>query len=181
MKPAAKEVNVVQLYRHSHHCIAAMFAAGLTQHEVERRTGFSYRRLTILLADPTFQQLIAHYAKQVLREFADEHAIFHELRLKNAIAAELQIADHFEEAQDGDTLLKVRELLAISGNFTKTLPKELNVTVSFGDKLDAARERMARAKDITVIEGKALPAPQPASLPAVVSSPRTSPARVKRI
>ena len=177
------EVNVVKLFRHSHHCIAAMFAAGLTCREVENRTGFSQHRLTVLLGDPTFNQLIEHYSVQALESLRDEAMEYYTVRANNALHAEYMIADHLDKAEAEDSPLKIRELLQISGNFSKSLPKEVNLNVSFGDKLDAARTRMSRAKDITVIEGKATPAisHQPPNVPLAEPSPRTASTGIRRI
>jgi len=45
-----------------------MFAAGMTIQQIEQRTGFTSRRLNILLSDPTFCGLIEHYREPGLKE-----------------------------------------------------------------------------------------------------------------
>lgn len=48
--------------RHSHHQLAQMLSQGTKQEECSRITGYSPTYISILKTDPTFQELIAHYA-----------------------------------------------------------------------------------------------------------------------
>lgn len=47
--------------RESHHQLARLLARGLRPVEVSAITGYSQSRISILKADPAFQELIAHY------------------------------------------------------------------------------------------------------------------------
>src|SRR5215472_12130943 len=63
---SAKLDPIIERFRFSHHNVAMMFAMGMTIQEISRKTGFTQRRLLILLDDPTFNELIDHYRNQHL-------------------------------------------------------------------------------------------------------------------
>lgn len=64
--------------RHSHHALARLIAEGKENVEAAAITGYTPGRVSILKADPAFQELVAYYKNQVEELFID----FHE-RLRN--------------------------------------------------------------------------------------------------
>lgn len=142
---------VFQRYRVSHHAVAMMFAAGLEPHEIERRTAFTRRRLTILYADPTFQELITYYAEREKEKFVPIIEEVQQLRAHNALAAQRQLKDRLELADEEETSrLPVRELIAISADHAKTVKHEHSgsVDLNIAARLDRAIERSGKQKQI---------------------------------
>jgi hypothetical protein len=61
----------VQSLRASHHQLAQLVALGMSDGDAALATGYSLSRVSILKADPTFQQLLEHYSTQRELRFAD--------------------------------------------------------------------------------------------------------------
>jgi hypothetical protein len=157
-------------FRESHHAIARMFAAGLTISKVAHETGYSRRRLHILLSDPTFQNLIGELAQSV-DEKLDEGMDYFAERYTGAMRRAVdQIADSLEEADDAGERLPMRELLAIVkdaadrfGYSAKTV--RVNVDASFAVRLENAINRTEK-----VIEAR--PVDQSSPVPSQLAEPR---------
>ena len=176
---------VFQRYRVSHHAVAMMFAAGLEPMEIERRTGFTRRRLTILYADPTFQELITYYANREKEKFVPIIDEVHTLRAHNALAAQRQLRDRLELADEEETSrLPVRELIAISADANKTINHKHSgsVDLNIAERLDRAIERSGKTKviehkpEMKVLEAQVVPKAMQ-SPPASVSIARPAPRR----
>lgn len=63
----------LQKIRDSHHALARAIAQGMSQTEAARNTGFSVSRVSILLQDPTFSDLVAFYRERVNEAYMDLH------------------------------------------------------------------------------------------------------------
>ncbi len=164
---------VFQRYRVSHHAVAMMFAAGLEPFEIERRTGFTRRRLAILYADPTFQELITYYAKREQEKFVPLIEEVEHLKAHNTLVANRQIRDRLEADDEADVpRIAIRELIAIGGS-TKTVDHKHSgsVDLNIAARLDRAIERSGR-------QPKAIEhAPQMEVLEAQVVSQTNKPSR----
>jgi hypothetical protein len=142
---------VFQRYRVSHHAVAMMFAAGLEPFEIERRTGFTRRRLTILYADPTFQELITYYAKRAQEKFVPIIEEVEHYKAHNTLAAVRQLKDRLELADEEESSrLPVRELIAIAADGQKTIQHKHSgsVDLNIAARLDRAIERSGKQKTI---------------------------------
>src|SRR6516162_6898389 len=100
-------------FRESHHAVARWFASGATISKVAHDTGYTRRRLHILLQDPSFQELIAEYAKTLGEKIEEAQDQFADMAVSNLIRAEAQVQEHLDAAEENDELLPMRELLAI--------------------------------------------------------------------
>lgn len=171
-------------YRVSHHAVAMMLAAGLEPFEIERRTGFTRRRLTILQADPTFQELITYYAKREQEKFVPLIEEVEHLKAHNTLVANRQIRDRLEADDEAEVpRIAIRELIAIGGS-TKTVDHKHSgsVDLNIAARLDRAIERSGRQPkqieqqpEMKVLEAQVVSreeAPQPR---AVVSRPAPRP------
>lgn len=162
-KTNTKSVDVIQLYRLSHHCIAQYFAMGLEKWEIQRRTGFTVRRLTLLEGDPTFQQLIAYYANMAEAERQAMVDEYHEVQEANALVAARMLSEKLDDALESGVLPSFTQLLAITSQRDKRNQSKTpgSVTVNIGLALDAAKERAGKSKDLTIdhIPALAIPAP----------------------
>lgn len=157
-------------FKEMHHAVARMFAAGLTISKVSRDTGYTRRRLHILLQDPSFQDLIAEYAKSLgdkIDEVQDQYA---EMAVSNMLRAEAQIQEKLDAAEEEGELLPMRELLAIAKDradrFGYSAKRIVQHDVSFANRLDRAIEASSKAK---VIEHQPLEvvAPVPPDTPSM--------------
>jgi len=183
-------------FRESHHAVARWFASGATISKVAHDTGYTRRRLHILLQDPSFQELIAEYAKTLGEKIEEAQDQFADMAVSNLIRAEAQVQEHLDAAEENDELLPMRELLAIvkdrADRFGYSAKRVIQHDHSFATKLDRAIEASNKAK---VIEhqpstpafnspvpsrntvGARLIESQLAAAPPEVSAPIASPAR----
>ena len=171
MQLEASELSIVERFRESHHAVARMFASGMTPSMIRQRTGYSQRRLTLLWGDPSFQELIAHYAQRVQEVWEEKLDTFLDLGMSNMIRAESQIAEHLDKSEDTGELLPVSTLDRISqgradrfGYSKHTIHHHEH---DFATALDKAIARSGKGEAMKVIEGRAEPTPPgAASLPA---------------
>ena len=158
--PLDLNLPLVERYRQSHHAIASMIAAGMTDAMIRRKTGISLRRLTLLQASPSFQELIALKAKRVEELFDQNLDAYLDLGMSNMIRAESQIADHLDASEDNDELLPVSVLDRISqgraDRFGYSKHAVLHHDHSFAEQLERAVLRSG--KTIEAITTPALPA-----------------------
>lgn len=147
-----RQAQTVQYLRDSHHMVARLVAAGVRPNsEIARRTGFAASRISNLIIDPAFQELVASYRGDVDAAFIRSQDDFFETATSNMLKAERQIAEKLDKADEEGELLPVRDLLAISrdaadrfGYGKKTT--NLNVNVDFASKLEQA---IARTKAVS--------------------------------
>ena len=105
-EPMGSKAAPIQRIRSTHHRLAQLIADGLRQVEVSLITGYSQSRISQLLVDPAFQELVAHYRNQKEAVFIDAQA-----RLADTGITALEIIrDRMEENPDS---LQVRELLEV--------------------------------------------------------------------
>ena len=184
----SNELSVIERFRESHHAVARMFASGMTPSMIRQRTGYSFRRLTLLSADPTFQQLIAHYARQVDEAWNANLDTYLDLGMGNMIRAESQIAEHLDRSEDTGELLPLGALDRISqgraDRFGYSKHNVIEHKHDFATMLDRAIARSGKAEAVKLIEGQAIEVSTPPPLPApqeLVATPtrtlRSQPAR----
>src|SRR5215472_15928102 len=110
------QVEIVERFRHAHHTVAMYFAMGMTIQEISRKTGFTPRRLTILLDDPTFCELIEHYRKPHVERMHVAIGDAAELMADNHIIALRQIHTRLEEAdEEGGEQIPLNLLIKLHG------------------------------------------------------------------
>ena len=164
-------------FRETHHAIARMFAGGWTISKVSRETGYSRRRLNIMLSDPAFQDLIAEKAKSLEEKIEEGADLFHEDYNKLMRRALGYVAEKWDEHEDNGETPPFRELFAIlkdgAARFGYSAKHvRVNVNADFAVRLDHAIDRSAK-----VIEHKPLETLPVAAPPAMVSAPKETPAR----
>lgn len=157
----------LQTLRDTHHRVARAVAAGLRNDEVCVLTGFSLSRVSVLKADPTFMELVAHYRGVITAEYAQCDPVIDYLK-GNALKAAAMLSDKLDAAAEKDEFLPTRDLLGIAElGFDRTgygkVNKNVNINVDFAAQLEAARKRTAAARP-QLIEATAAPlAPRSAS------------------
>jgi hypothetical protein len=153
-----RTASAVAKLRDPHHALARFIAAGLKINEAAGRAGFSAARAYVLHADPTFQDLVAKYRKEVDAAYVVSQDDFYSTATANMLKAERQLAERLDKADEEGELLPVRDLIAISrdaadrfGYGKKSM--NVNVNVDFAAKLEAARKRSGRQDGPKVIDG----------------------------
>lgn len=139
-------------FRETHHAVARMFASGATISKVSRDTGYTRRRLHILLQDPSFQDLIAEYAKSLGDKIEEVQDQFAEMAVSNLLRAEAQLQEKLDQSDEEGELLPTRDLLAIvkdrADRFGYSAKRVIQHDVSFANRLDRAIEASNKAKVI---------------------------------
>lgn len=151
---------VVQRLRDPHHALARLVASGVRLPEAASRCGFSLSRARVLHADPTFQDLVSSYRKDVDAAWRQAQDDYQSLAVANMVKAERQIAEKLEAADETGEFLPTRDLLAISRDAADRFGygkknTNVNVNIDFAAKLEAARARSNTVKSSApqVIEG----------------------------
>lgn len=110
----SREIVTLDRFRDPHHRLARLIASGLRNGELVRQSGYSYNRIGSLMPDPAFQNLIQHYRDMVDEAFVGGVDAYHELATANMLKAERMLAEKLDEADENNTLLPTRDLIAIS-------------------------------------------------------------------
>lgn len=159
MKPPVLKPNASFVrFRESHHAIARMFATGMTISKVSRETGYTRRRLNILLSDPTFQELIATYAKSLEDKIEEGMDQFAEVHFGNMMFSARRLQERLAESEENGEHLPVRDYLAIIKDGADRFgygakSTRLNVNVDVAMAMDKAIERSSK-----VLEARPVPA-----------------------
>lgn len=154
-----RQVSAAQKLRDPHHRLARLIASGIRLGEAADRAGYSYSRAAVLHADPTFQDLVANYRKQVDAAFVQSQDEYYDLATSNMRKAERMIAEKLEAADAEGETLPTRDLIAISRDAADRFgygkkQTNLNVNVDFAAKLEKAIQRSSVARGTPpVIEG----------------------------
>lgn len=147
--------------RDPHHRLARLIASGLKVNEAAIEAGFSLARAYVLHADPSFQNLVESYRKDIREAFVSgQEDYYNEVTALNRKALR-HIHEHFDKAEEEGDLVPLRMAHSV---FTDTsdrvgIPKKstsINVNLDFAAKLEErlkrARERSAEVQS-PVIEG----------------------------
>lgn len=155
---AALEIEQgVQVYepiaklRERHHTCARLMAQGASGAQITAVTGYSPPTLSRLRKDPTFIELLAHYAEQVDDAVADTHARLSGLSLQ--AISELQ--DRLDDEPEDISTPQLLDILKVSADRSGHGPEHkstqnLNVNIGLAERLAAATQRAQnRIIDIT--------------------------------
>lgn len=132
-----------------HHALARLIAEGRRPSEAAMIMGYDVSRVSILQDDPAFAELVKFYA-------ADQAQVYRGLHEKLAgISSDAMdlIQDRLETVGDKVPLKELRELAQMGADRTGAGPTstQVNVNVGIGDRLEAARRRVAeRTLELTV-------------------------------
>ncbi len=147
-------------YRERHHSVARLVAIGATQDLIRRQTGISFRRITILMADPSFKELVAGYRERVDEAWNRNVDTYLDLGMGNMIQTEAMIQDQLEEADEVGEKLPLLTLNRLSQDradrFGYPKTSQVEHKHDFAALLDRAIERSGKAKEVKVIESTAV-------------------------
>ena len=139
---------VIGKLRERHHALARLIAEGRKPGEAALMTRYDPSRVSILLGDPAFQDLVAHYRAMVNDEYVGFHA---QLAALGVDAASL-LAERMEETPDDISTGQLMQLVTLSADRTGFGPSqktEVNVRVGLAERLAKANQRIAMSRDVT--------------------------------
>lgn len=150
--------GLVEKFRESHHMVAKLFAAGLSNLEVAAKTGYSTQYIAMLHNDPAFQELLAKYRDLDTQLFLEGRDEFYSLATKNMIQAERQLSDKMDELDTEGEFLPTRELISVVADRADRFgygkrETKFNVNVDFADALQRAIKRSGKTIEGQVSEG----------------------------
>lgn len=138
--------------RERHHAVARSIAEGKKPGEAALLHRYTPSRMSILQADPAFQELVAHYRSLVNDEFVDFQKKLAELAIDAAHILQTRMEDAPDEISD-PTLLQIIQVGADRTGHGPSQKTEVNIKVGLADRLASAQHRAAMARDVTPREG----------------------------
>lgn len=148
-RPTGQAVRIKE-FRDRHHSVARLLASGHAPWEVAAITGYDKSRVSILQADPAFQELLAHYRDCDHARTADLGAMVKDV----AATAVSRLADRLESdelIEFADLSKAAKDLLDRAGHGPKST-KDVNINVGLADRIEQARQRALAAKAPPMIE-----------------------------
>lgn len=133
----------VQRITDRHHALARCLASGMSATEAALCTGYTSSRISVLRGAPAFEELISFYRADRGGEVLDLQQKF--TALAKDATTEIQERLELEPAAFGvEALIDIVKLTADrSGNGPQSKTTNVNVNVNLGDRMKAARERVA--------------------------------------
>lgn len=138
--------------RDSHHALARVLATGNSEAEASAVTGYTASRISILKADPQFKELLEFYRMQADGAVADLRA-----RMANmGLDAIQELQERMNDSPEDFSLAMLKDIVREMADRTGHAPQRgpTNVTqinVGLSDKMAAARERVAAARNPVTI------------------------------
>lgn len=131
----------IKKIKDSHHSLARCLAQGAKPAEASLMTGFSLSRISILQADPSFQELLAHYRAGHGQALADLQERMSTISF-DAIE-ELRDRLHDDPGQiDVDQLIDLIKATADrTGHGPSSKQTQVKINVDLASRLEAARRR----------------------------------------
>ena len=175
----SKELSITELFRESHHAVARMLAIGMSLSMIRQRTGRSARSISLLLADPSFQELIAIYSERVDEKWEEVTDRYLDLGISNMIRAESLIADKLEADDEVPITVLDKISQGRADRFGYSKNSTLRVEHDFASALDKAISRSDKARVIEHQppqgEGQAEQPPRALERPKVQAAQVTQP------
>lgn len=134
-----------------HHQLARSLAEGMSSGDAAIECGYTGARVSILLADPTFVELVTHYKRVVDSAYMDLQK-----RLASiAVDAAAVLEDRLETDPERFENVELMKIVALGADRTGHGPSSTqnhNHTVGFAARLDAARARIAQRDSVIEAE-----------------------------
>lgn len=125
-----------------HHALAKLLASGVKPGTAAVMVGMSGSRVSILQADPGFQELLVFYRENVDAQYEELHS---KLAGMSADALET-LRERLETAPEDISVGQLMELVKLGADRTGHGPQssstQVNVNINVADRLKAARERV---------------------------------------
>lgn len=145
----------IKKIKDTHHALARVLATGVKEAEASLITGYSPSRISILKADPQFQDLLEFYrggAIEAQAEFKDRMTMV-------GMSALSELSDRLEEEPDKISTALLKDIVKDMADRTGHAPGKssaggVNVNINLRDTMAQARERVnaLRASQAKVID-----------------------------
>lgn len=140
--------QAIQRLRERHHGLARALASGMGNQEAAAITGYDPARISVLLGDPAFKELLEFYRADVNAKYVEVH----EALAGMTADAIVILRERLEEDPDDLTNKELIELMKAgadrTGNGPSSTSTNVNVHVDMADRLERARARIQEAKVI---------------------------------
>lgn len=135
-----------------HHALARCLASGMEDSAAAVTCGYVLSRVSILKADPAFQELLAFYRADVNSKYLDMHGVLAGLSLDAAMELRERLEVDMDAEEKKISVTQLMELTKLGADRTGFGPQssQVNVNVDLAGRLEAARKRVAAR---TLIEG----------------------------
>jgi hypothetical protein len=134
--------------RDTHHLAARLVASGLNNKEVAYHAGYSVMRVSQLLADPTFVELVETYRQLDNKTWLESRDHFYDRVAAVRNKALRQIEDQLDAADDENPipLARLKDITEMGADRTGYPRKTMNtnVNIDFAAQLEAAIARSAK-------------------------------------
>jgi hypothetical protein len=150
----------IKRIRDRHHSLARCLATGMKNSEASLVTGYDPSRISILLRDPTFSALVEDYRRMengAAADFAERAGVL-------TLTAVNQLQDALEDEESPLPVSTVLEIAKFGADRTGHAPVskniQVNVNTQLGDRLRAARQRLARLPvpaDASIVDAEFAP------------------------
>lgn len=137
-----------------HHTVARLLAGGMAEGEVAAVTGYTLSRISILKADPTFNELLKVYRANKDMEFKSTFA-----KLAGVAQDALDLISERMEDEAERAKITVPQALEIAklgtdrtGHGPASTNTTVNVHVGLAERMEAARRKAMAASEPRVIE-----------------------------
>jgi hypothetical protein len=141
----------IKEFRERHHALARLIAEGRKPGEAALMCRYTQSRMSVLLADPAFRELVEHYRVMVNEKFVD----FQEKLAELALDAAMILQSRMEDTPDDLSDALVLQIIQVGADRTGHGPSqkiEHNHKVGLADRLMAAGARIEKARNITPME-----------------------------
>lgn len=148
----SKPQSLVKRLSHRHHTLAKLIASGLGHTEAGMIANYSPSRVSILLGDPSFKELVDFYRGEVDAAFLTVHEKL--AGLGDDALEELRA--RLEEEPESFSNKQLLEIISRMADRTGHGPSSTQVNVNLGlaERLAEARKRVERARIIEHDEGE---------------------------
>lgn len=142
VEPHGRQEPALKRLSDSHHAVARALASGMSVNAVSAVTGYVPPRISMLKADPAFQELVEFYRQNLDTVYADLHTRMSLISLDVAQELHERLLD--DPGSIGTALLT--DILKLLADRTGHAPvsrshAKVDVTVGFSDLLAEARKR----------------------------------------
>lgn len=140
-----------------HHALARCLASGMAEGDAAISCGYVSSRVSILKADPAFQELLHFYRQDVTTKYLDMHSVLAGLSLDAAMELRERLEDDISAEEKKISVGQLVELTKLGADRTGYGPQssQVNVNIDLADRLKAARERVAQRQLSPPEEGNA--------------------------
>lgn len=133
----------IKAIRDTHHALARVLATGTSEADASRITGYSPSRISILKADPQFQDLLKFYRDTAVEAYTD----FKERMINVGMSALTELGERLEEKPEQFSVGHLTEVVKTMADRTGHAPASsgkagVNVNINLQNAMSEARARV---------------------------------------